>query len=104
LMPLLAMALYVMFPFAYQAVPWMASMGHPMVATGVLLGVIFAERWVNSGGWGSLLLVLTGALLANLAHENGIITAAVIAVWLWGVHYDLNLRALWEDRKRVIPV
>jgi len=103
LIPLLVAALYLTVPFAYQAVPWMASMGHPMVATGILIGILFAERWLKSGHWLNLLIILLGALLANLAHENGIITGAVIVVWLWGVDYEFDARRLREDWRRVLP-
>ncbi len=74
--------LFLLYPFSYQAVPWIGSLTHPLV-TAVLLGAIWcyqtgiraASRWVRAAAYGL-------ALLAPFAHETGFLLPALLSLLL----------------------
>ncbi len=94
----LATTLFLLFPFSYQAVPWIGAVYHPLV-TGLILGAAVcateAQRPAAWRGWPVLGWLCIG--LAPFAHENGLLagplTALVILAqsgwggwrraWLW---------------------
>ncbi len=81
----LSATLFVLFPFSYQAIPWVGALFHLLV-TALILGslICFLHFQRNSRfGWaiGGFFL----ALLAPFAHENGVLIAPfVIMLMLFG--------------------
>jgi hypothetical protein len=78
----LAATLFLLFPFSYQAVPWVGSMSHLLVTALILLSL--AAYWQMRQGrsriWGAASLLL--AFLAPFAHENGVLIGPLLAALL----------------------
>ena len=74
----LSATLFILFPFSYQAVPWIGSLSHILVTTLVLLSLTCYLQMRRSGSkvWGAASLVL--ALLAPFAHENGVLVMPLL--------------------------
>ncbi len=77
----LAAIFFVLFPFSYQAVPWVGAIYHLLATTLVLTAVVSYQQWRTSQHHGWLLLGLLAILLAPFAHENGLIAAPLIAIY-----------------------
>lgn len=78
---LAAAALFLLFPFSYQAVPWVGSLTHPLV-TVLILGSLVLNQLARKHGsryLKSASLVL--ALVAPFAHETGTLVAPLLT-WL----------------------
>ncbi len=74
----LATALFTLFPFSRQVVPWASSLSYPLV-TGLTLGAVLAydhARQRSARSWLVLSLALAG--LAPLAHETGILAPILV--------------------------
>ncbi|MCL4506291.1 MAG: hypothetical protein M1140_09755 [Chloroflexi bacterium] len=78
---LCAAILFLLFPFSYQAIPWVGSLTHPLVTlimlSGIVIAVLAAERrfvwlWIAS---------LALALIAPFAHETGVLFAAGLTLF-----------------------
>jgi len=82
LRPYLSATLFLLFPFSYQAVPWVGSLAHLLVTSLILLSLASYWRYRQSRrpGWAILSLLFT--LLAPFAHENGILVSPLLAVIL----------------------
>ncbi|MFQ6101960.1 MAG: hypothetical protein ACE5OS_12115 [Anaerolineae bacterium] len=73
-----ASALFAIFPFSRQVVPWASSFSYPLV-TGLTLGAVLAydrARKSMARSWLVLSLMLAG--LAPLAHETGILAPVLV--------------------------
>jgi hypothetical protein len=70
----LAAVIYLVFPFSYQAVTWVSSVGHLMVALGALVAANALEVWWKNGErrW-PLAVVWLSMTVAAFSHENGVI-------------------------------
>jgi hypothetical protein len=73
-----AIACFLLFPFSYQAVPWVGALYHLLATTLVLTAVVTAQKWQISHQNRWLALSLTAVFLAPFAHENGLIAAPLI--------------------------
>lgn len=91
--------LFLLYPFSYQAVPWVGSLTHPLV-TAIILGSLHLYRSAGSrrsGMWGALSVGL--AFLASLAHETGILTAPLLCLLLiTGKERPSLSEILWRTR------
>ena len=69
----LSATLFILFPFSYQAVPWVGSLSHILVTTLILLAVLcyVKMRRTRLRPWGLASLFFT--FLAPFAHENGVL-------------------------------
>jgi hypothetical protein len=76
----LSATLVLLFPFSYQAVPWVGSMSHLLVTSLVLLALV--GYWRGREGDGRLwyVLSLAAAALAPFAHENGVLIGPLVAL------------------------
>ncbi len=102
---LLAAALYLTFPFSYQAAPWVSSIAHISAVTGTLAALIFLERWRRNRGWLDYGLTLLGVFVANFSHEAATTSGAVLALWLLVRHEGpvLNtLRQNWRAAAKIL--
>ncbi|HEY88577.1 MAG TPA: hypothetical protein G4N98_02430 [Thermoflexia bacterium] len=75
---LLAGALFVIFPFFTESVPWITALSHPLVVTLTLLSAYAALKATatgRSGYWGVSLLATA---LAPLAHESGAVCGVIV--------------------------
>lgn len=78
-----AALLFLLYPFSYQAVPWVGSLTHPLV-TAIILSSLSLYLLAESrpyGLWSTLSVVL--AVLAPLAHETGVLAAPLLCLLLW---------------------
>ena len=74
--------LFLLFPFSYQAVPWVGSLTHPLV-TSLILGALLCYRFGsrrNSRWLRGISVAL--ALIAPFAHETGVLIAPLLALLL----------------------
>jgi hypothetical protein len=76
----LSAALFLLFPFSYQAVPWVGSLSHLLVTTLILLSVLcyVQMRRTRVRPWG--LASLFFAFLAPFAHENGVLVMPFVVL------------------------
>lgn len=74
----LASILFILFPFSYQAIPWVGALYHLLVTTLVLTAVVSYQQWHTTQQTHWLHLSLIAACLAPFAHENGLITTGLI--------------------------
>lgn len=77
---LLASTLFLLFPFSYQAVPWIGSMSHLLVTALILLSLFgYVQMRRNAQRlWGVVSLFF--ALLAPFAHENGVLVMPFVVL------------------------
>ncbi len=78
----LSASLFLLYPFSYQAVPWVGSLAHVLVTFLILLSLATYWKMRLSGRrfWAVLSLTLT--FLAPFAHENGILIGPFLAAIL----------------------
>lgn len=76
----LSAALFMLFPFSYQAVPWVGSLSHLLVTTLILLSVLsyVQMRRTRLRLWGAASLFFT--FLAPFAHENGVLVMPFVVL------------------------
>ena len=76
----LSASLFLLFPFSYQAVPWIGSMSHLLITSLVLLALV--GYWRGREGDGRLWYVLSlgATALAPFAHENGALVGPLVAL------------------------
>ena len=76
----LSATLFLLFPFSYQAVPWVGSLSHILVTTIILLAVFcFVQmRRTRLRLWGIASLFFT--FLAPFAHENGVLVMPFVVL------------------------
>jgi hypothetical protein len=76
----LAAGLFLLFPFSYDAISWIAAMMHPLVILLMLASLIsyVKGRDTSSSRWYVLSLVL--ALLSPFAHETGVLVGPLIVI------------------------
>ncbi len=94
----LAGLLFIVFPFASQSIPWVASLSHPLVTALTLGACISALQFARSRTlpWAATAVVC--AALAPFASEAGIAAAALMALCIavkhWQTLKNLTLRGL----------
>jgi hypothetical protein len=76
----LSASLFLLFPFSYQAVPWVGSLSHLLVTTLILLAVLcyVQMRRMRVRPWGLASLFFT--MLAPFAHENGLLVMPFVVL------------------------
>ncbi len=78
-----AALLFLLYPFSYQAVPWVGALTHPLV-TAILLSTLNLYLSAGSPPSGPLrTLSVILAFLAPLAHETGVLAAPLLCLVLW---------------------
>ena len=76
----LAASLFLLYPFSYQAVPWVGSMSHLLVTSAILVALITYRRYRQGYGRGWALASVLISALAPYAHETGILIGPLIGV------------------------
>ncbi|MCA9979716.1 MAG: hypothetical protein KDD89_02750, partial [Anaerolineales bacterium] len=79
--PGLAATFFVLFPFSYQAVPWVGALYHLLATTLVLTAVVSHLQWQHTRQRRWLIAGLLAVLLAPFAHENGLIAAPLVLTY-----------------------
>ncbi len=76
----LASGFFLLYPFSYQAVPWVGSMSHLLVTALMLLSLTaYVQMRRNDRPlWGAVSLFF--ALLAPFAHENGVLVMPFVVL------------------------
>jgi len=74
----LSAGLFLLFPFSYGGVAWIAAMMHPLVVTLILLSVMSYVRARETGAQRWFVLSLILATLSPFAHENGVLAGPLI--------------------------
>ncbi len=75
----LTASLFIVYPFSYEAIPWVGAFMHPLVTTLVLLTIIGYMQLRDKGSiaWGAAGLIC--AFLAPFTHENGAVIFLLLA-------------------------
>ncbi len=74
--------LFLLYPFSYQAVPWVGSLTHPLVTSLILGSIYMYLRWERHRWRAFLAGSLALALLAPFAHETGILLPLLLTLFL----------------------
>jgi hypothetical protein len=75
--------LYLIFPFSYQAVPWIGAMSHLLVTHLVLWSVATFWHWRQRNQFYWLIVSVFLTVLALFTHENGILIVPLVLVILF---------------------
>ena len=96
----LGATLFLLYPFSYEAVPWIGSLVHPLVTFLILVSVVSYAKLRATGNrlWGLISLAFT--LLSPFAHENGALVVPLIA--LIELTDPAPAEALWHRLRRVV--
>lgn len=89
--------LFVTYPFAYQIVPWISGMFYPLVVSLMLLSTLAYLNYQHNQRMVWLIAAVIAALLAPLAHENGMLTLGLIVgleALFWWRERNLHLLRL----------
>ena len=94
-----AMTIFAAYPFSFQAVVWVLAWFHPLVVTLILVACIMGLRGMRHpqkqyAAW------IAGAI-APFVHENGVLTAPLLALLIL---YAVPRRALRKDWRRALVV
>ncbi|MCU0476230.1 MAG: hypothetical protein MUC99_09000 [Anaerolineae bacterium] len=96
----LAGCAFVLYPYTYRSVTWIAAIFHLMVAFGLVMTLVFGLMWLDGRRGGVALVLAWGAaFVALFSQEVGIVVAPlmVLAAWAvrgWGVWRNGRLWAL----------
>lgn len=99
----LSATLYVLFPFSYEAVPWVGSLVHPLVTFVLLVSVAAYVKMRVAGsrqralGWAAL--SLASAYFGPFTHENGILIVPLLGAI--EVTWPAPSSTLWRRLLRV---
>jgi hypothetical protein len=92
--------LFLLFPFSYQAVPWVGALTHPLV-TALILGALRLHRESRAHRSKTLLAAsIALASLAPFAHETGVLIAPALLLLLLTEEEPLRLR---DALRQIIP-
>lgn len=78
-----AVALFITFPFNYEAVAYVAALFHPLTTFWALLAITLYRQYQQQQKRGYLLAVHLVVLLGVFSHENGLFIPVALALWLW---------------------
>lgn len=93
----IAAALLITFPFAYQAVPWVTSIFHVALLTGVLGTILLGLRFLESGSCLALIGAWITAFLAIFSHENGVMLPPLAGLVLLAICInERSVRTGWR--------
>jgi hypothetical protein len=72
--------LFILYPFSYQAVPWVGSLSHMLVTALIMLSLTCYVQMRRTGlfFWGVASLLF--AVLAPFAHENGVLVMPFVVL------------------------
>lgn len=91
--------IYVIFPFNYNAVMWVASMFHITSAFGAMLALWCVVRYMSDGRGGvfELLGAWLGVFIATFSHENGVLLAPSIGLLIVGMWVFSRINRTRDD-------
>ena len=92
--------LFALYPFSYEAVPYVGSFVHPLVTFLILLSLAFFFHWWRGGPIWAFIGAHIALILAVFTQENAVITPllVVFATFRFG---DLFRRRLRLSRERL---
>lgn len=79
----LAGLLFALYPFSYEAVPYVGSFVHPLVTLLILLALAFYIHWQDGSARWAFAAAHVALTLAVFTQENAIITPLLIALLAW---------------------
>jgi hypothetical protein len=96
----IAGTLYALFPFSYEAVPWVGALVHPLVTFLILAILASYARFRLTGRrrWAVISLVFT--FLSPFAHENGVLVVPLLGL----IEFTMPARSesLWRSGRRLL--
>lgn len=75
---------FILFPFSYQAITWIGSMFHTLLAVCLMLTVWCSLIWLQKRATWALILGVFSGFIGIFSHEIGVVIAvAVVMVWVF---------------------
>jgi hypothetical protein len=84
--------LFVLFPFSYQAVPWVGALVHPLVVCLSLCAIILAVLASERGAPSLHAVALALAFLTPFTHEAGVLVAPLLTLFYLTAAPGVGLR------------
>ncbi len=97
----LAGALFALYPFSYEAVPYVGSFVHPLVTLFILLTLAFYVRWSEDRARWTFVAAHIALALAVFTQENAVITPLLLVALTSSLGPELKLGA--ENESRLKP-
>lgn len=96
----IAGTLYALFPFSYEAVPWVGALVHPLVTFLILASLASYARFRLTGRrrWAVISLIFT--FLSPFAHENGVLVVPLLG--LIELTTPDRSESLWRSGRRLL--
>jgi hypothetical protein len=92
----LAGALFALYPFSYEAVPYVGSFVHPLVTLLILLTLAFYIRWREDGARWAFVATHVSLALAVFTQENAVITPLLL-IFL-GLVRSADFSRSWDEQ------
>ncbi len=97
----LAGALFALYSFSYEAVPYVGSFVHPLVTLLILLTLAFFLRWHEAGARWAFVAAHIVLVLAVFTQENAVITPLLL-IFL-GLVRSADFSRSWSERLKSSP-
>jgi hypothetical protein len=99
----LGAGLFVLFPFSYDAIAWIAAMSHLLAVVLILLSVISYVKARETGSRLWMALGLMAVFLCPFSHENGVLAGLLIAAveLTWPSAGSQPAESIWRRVSRV---
>lgn len=96
----IAGTLYALFPFSYEAVPWVGSLVHPLVTCTILVSVATYAQFRSTGQrrWAAVSVLFT--FLSPFAHENGVLVVPLLG--LIELTTPDRSESIWRSARRLL--
>lgn len=96
----MAGTLFALFPFSYEAVPWIGAAMHPLVTSLVLISVVSYAQFRSTGQrrWAAVSMVFT--FFSPFAHENGVLVVPLLG--LIELTAPNRRETLWRSARRLL--
>jgi len=103
----LAGLLFALYPFSYEAVPYVGSFVHPLVTLLILLALAFYIRWQEDRARWAFAAAHVALTLAVFTQENAVITPLLMALLAWLYRQPrkgkISRRMSWPSASQSLP-
>ena len=93
-LPFAGIALFIVFPFSYQAVVWVASLFHPLVVFLILITIVGWMIYRRGRRLGAVIALFAG-FLAPFTHESGILVGPLLTTYLWFAERKIDRKTFY---------
>jgi hypothetical protein len=90
----LAGALFALYPFSYEAVPYVGSFVHPLATLFILFTLAFFLHWREDGARWAFVAAHVALVLAVFSQENAVITPLLVLILNQTIFYRQDAKTL----------